>query len=341
MLDTVKKLKTELAGLYTHYDNIAYIIELRDTFLKDPVGAVKSANVDRGVDTAILKYVSIFELAENLELAKDDALAVLNNSITSEVKLLGESESAVIIELNAVIGVNDSSIKLLLEDIRMPVVASATHVAGKSLPHAELFEKRLVNNMQIIINKLGVNTPGYIDWLYGIATEIRTDNMSELLDTNAYANAETYAVTHVPIRASTDYTALAAKLDTNTKELSPEYNGLVHATLTPTSKISGLSIIKDIASRVAQLHELFKLDTHRYAFSEFNKTQVLKDVLAKSLEDPSGVLDDALTERTNYANFIHNLSVVISTVCENEYTLAIELNKYRHVQDTLSNATLT
>jgi len=336
MLTKVKELKIKLSELHTVHASVVYINNLRTNFIKDPVSTVEEADPTKGISESIVSFREVFKLSDNLDLATVDALTVINTSLVTKVEELLAKEVEVTAGINALIDDNKTVSDRLLSDVTLIVTESIIEKAKSSLPFAELFEKVLLRNTNNIMGTLGVSVPDYIGWLYGIAKDLESDNIEQVLDITGYSSLAKYINNNIPVTDMSVEDIVSAGIDNATNEIETGYTAIVNLAQTPESHISGLSIIDGIVNYIVATHKVLSTTPRTYRFPDLDKAMVIKQYLDETLDTPDVTLTELTTHTDTYRDYIRNLTLAAGRVVDNESLVSVELKKYTQIQSIVS-----
>ena len=335
MLEKFIALKDAVQAFVAQIANLFYLIKLRAEYIKDPVTAVDSADVERGVDSAINQYRDVFANPVNLEIARDDGLDIINKSIRDMIGKIGDCEKEVIAAINAVLAINDASVKLLTNDVRTEVINSGIAKADKALPFAEVFERQTAARLQVIMSNHGVNAPTYLAWLYGIAAEMEVGDIVDVIDTSIYDKLEDFIATHKPILVDEAISEFTNTMGTYEPIVDPRYaDKLTSYIKVPNSAISGLSIIKGIFqvinTKISGLRDEYT-PTGFMIDAELVASKLAAAVEKDLEEDSANALESLTSELEEYVTYKNNILRALIQLVKNE--------SYKHATiSTITNA---
>jgi len=336
MLSKLEELKVALAACYKSYQDMKDLIQFRQAYLVDPVAAVNTGGSVNGLDPEVLTYVEVFNEPSNLELAREDCLVLINNSLVVLLDKLAMEESKLVAGINAIISENERKINSVTSDPRLTVITAAAVKATKYLPYAELFEKRLESNMNTVMANREVSIPTYITWLYGIFKDLEEDNIVEILDSSLYKEISAYITSDYSVLSQKSAKKAIREIDEAKDELLAGTDSINKATVTPDFQTSGLAVISALLDIITNSIKAMSKHTHSFTFKEHTGTAELKKDVTELSKDITSNPDSLTNNITKYGEYLDRLMIASSRVSNKEIIVYLEISKYEDTQSIIA-----
>ena len=335
MLTALRDLNDDMASLKSNYAKLKGLKHFRHEFMKSPVMSLEVAHLYKGLNQDILKFKKVFEVKDNVELGKADALDIVNLSILNMTEAATASELRIVDDINKIMDANDKLKALITDDPQLAVTKASLLSANSSMAYSELFEKKIAAKLAEIMAEARVAAPDYISWLYGIYNDFNQDHIEEILAESDYSGLEHTVATSE---------AYSNTIETNLGSMPTlsdyaDYDTIRSLSETPDTRISGLTITTNLVKLFINARNKIKETPSHIHFNQFDKfsnmTTELKNIFK---DDPMGAIDDTVDD-VKYLHYMVLLAIAAKRVRDTEIDIYKGLVPYLQAQSLLFDFT--